>query len=41
MGARVLPINPQLPASTVEELTADLAIDCVIDFTNKPLFYQK
>ncbi|MGP1959438.1 MAG: o-succinylbenzoate--CoA ligase [Arsenophonus sp. NC-TX2-MAG3] len=38
LGARVLPINPQLPASTVEELIADLAIDCVIDFTNQPLF---
>jgi o-succinylbenzoate---CoA ligase len=38
LGARILPLNPQLPESTVTELTASLAIDCMIDFTDKPLF---
>ncbi|WP_342462747.1 AMP-binding protein [Arsenophonus apicola] len=38
LGARILPLNPQLPESTVTELIASLAIDCMIDFTDKPLF---
>ncbi|MFP3029522.1 MAG: o-succinylbenzoate--CoA ligase [Arsenophonus sp.] len=37
LGARVLPINPQLPESTVSELIYGLTIDYVIDFTNQPL----
>ncbi len=41
LGARILPINPQLPKSTLEKLTADLAIDCVINFINQPLFISK
>lgn len=37
LGARILPLNPQLPESSITELTAGLAIDYMIDFTEEPL----
>lgn len=41
LGARILPLNPQLPESTVVELITGLSVDYMIDFTEQPLFLPK
>lgn len=41
LGARILPLNPQLSESTVVELITGLSVDYLIDFTGQQLFLPK